>query len=246
MSENYGIDAENAKPTLHERIDNFFYHYKWHAIVALFLVFTIVICSFQMCSKQSYDVYVMYAGGYSVKKTASEDDVSEYQKINSVLMQQIEDFDGDGGRNVNFLTLFIPSDEEIREIENSDSGQKVNYSVVLDNSEIFEQNMAFSEYAVCLLSEHLFLEWCDKDDMQFFAEISKYTDDKIDTYEYVNEYGIRLGSTPLYHTAGMKILPEDTVICIRVMNGLSSRFNEEENRENYRRSEIMLKEMLSK
>ena len=245
MSENYNAGGSGEKYTFRQKLENFFYHYKWHTIVAVFLVITIVICSVQMCSKPSYDVYVMYAGGHDVKKTASDGDVSEYQKVISTIMQKTEDFDKDGNRNVGFLTLFLPSAEQIAEVERGDSDLEISYSAVSENTEIFEQNMSFGEYSICLLSEELFLEWCEKDGIQLFAEIEEYTDEDYDGYEYLNKYGIRLSSTPIYETAGMQILPEDTVVCIRLLNNLSSKFNSEKNREYYSRSEEVLRRLLA-
>ena len=45
-----------------KKLDNFFYHYKWHTVAALFLAIVIIVCSLQTCSKESYDVEIMYAG----------------------------------------------------------------------------------------------------------------------------------------------------------------------------------------
>ena len=225
------------------KIENFFYHYKWHTIVALFLVFAIVVCSLQMCSKTEYDVHIMYAGGKDVKKTAADGDISEYQKLNSAILQYTTDFNGDGSKSSNLLTLFIPSSAELDEIAGN-STLEVNTALVMDNMNILEQNVLYSEYVVCLLSEDLFLEYCDKD-LQLFAPIAPYTNGNAEDYGFVNEYGIKIGSTELYGKAGMKLLPEDTVICIRVYSDVYSKFNKAENEENYRRSQELLKSMLA-
>ena len=45
-----------------KKLDNFFYHYKWHSIVALFLVVVLTVTLVQACSKETFDVEVMYAG----------------------------------------------------------------------------------------------------------------------------------------------------------------------------------------
>lgn len=243
MKEKYENAEMKVKSPFGEKIENFFYHYKWHTIVALFLVFTIVICSLQMCAKTSYDVHIMYAGGEEIGKTAAGGDISEYQKINSALMKVTPDFDKNGERNVNFLSLFIPSAEEIEQIQNTE-GYELNISMVLENQNIFEQNILYSEYSICFLSEALFLEWSENKGLTLFADIEEFTNGNKEDYEFVNNCGIKLSSTSLYESAGMKILPEDTVVCIRVFSEVSSRFNKTENRENYRRSVEVLKEML--
>ena len=60
------------KSKLTERIENFFYHYKWHTLIALFLIFTITVCTLQTCQKSSYDAYIMYAGGTNISSTPKE------------------------------------------------------------------------------------------------------------------------------------------------------------------------------
>ena len=100
------------KPSLAERLENFWYHYKWHSLVALFLVFTILICSFQMCERDSYDIYITYAGGQEISRTASGGDVSEYAAFLSAFASLGCDYDGDGESSVAFSSLFIPSEED--------------------------------------------------------------------------------------------------------------------------------------
>ena len=98
-------------------LENFLYHYKWHTIVALFLIVTITICSVQMCSKDSYDVYVMYAGSRDIKSMKNEGDVSEFSKVYKSLTEVTEDFDGNGENMPSLEALYMLSSEEIKKIE---------------------------------------------------------------------------------------------------------------------------------
>ena len=90
-----------AQPTTTEaKIGNFFYHYKWHTIIGLFLVFVFVICSLQFCSRESYDVHVMYAGPKGL--------VSAQTHAAAVSLEGIaRDYNGDGEVKVSFNTLYI-------------------------------------------------------------------------------------------------------------------------------------------
>ena len=72
------------KPTLSSRIENFFYHYKWHTIVAAFVTVILIIVGVQMCSKDDYDSYILYAGGHSISRQG-DSDVAEYVKITSAI-----------------------------------------------------------------------------------------------------------------------------------------------------------------
>ena len=91
--------ADNAvreKQSFKEWIENYFYHYKWHTVIALVVIFAIVICSLQMCEKTSYDLHVMYAGSEDIRMSAKEGDISEYQKLLSGIKPYVSDANGDG------------------------------------------------------------------------------------------------------------------------------------------------------
>ena len=110
-----GRDEERVveyTPSFGERVENFWYHYKWHSLVALFLVFTILVCSLQMCEKNNYDIYITYAGGKEISRTVEGGDVSEYASFVSTLASLGCDYDGDGVSSVSFSSLFILSDDE--------------------------------------------------------------------------------------------------------------------------------------
>ena len=98
-------------------IENFFYHYKWHTAVVAFILIIAIVCSVQMCQREEYDIYVLYAGGHSVSKTAEGGDISEYVSIMSEIKGVSADFDGDGKVNVSLDTLYMLSEEEIDMIE---------------------------------------------------------------------------------------------------------------------------------
>ena len=62
------------KMNLKQRVENYWYHYKWHTLIALFIVITLSVCILQLCQKNSYDVYVLYAGGGELERTSDDGD----------------------------------------------------------------------------------------------------------------------------------------------------------------------------
>ena len=106
-----GGGAPLGKPSAKERIENFWYHYKWHSIVAVFVIIAILVCSLQMCSKDSYDVYILYAGDHEIKRTAEGGSVPEYQRMLTALERVTPDHDGDGKITVGFNSLLALSAE---------------------------------------------------------------------------------------------------------------------------------------
>ncbi len=225
-------------------LENYFYHYKWHTVIALVLILAVVLCSVQMCAKTSYDTYIMYAGGTDIRMTAKDGDISDFQKLTSAFKQYSSDFDGDGEHNVSFLNLYMPSEDEIRDVEeNTDS--EVNLTLVSQNNETLWQHMYYGAYQICFLSEHLYTKWTEEVESTPLAEISPYLPEGSTLEVAKGGFGVYLASSPLYEKAGFNLLGSDTVICIRRMSLMSEAFGREDNLENFKRSEEVLRLMLS-
>jgi hypothetical protein len=243
MAENQNNSEQIMKPRgFREWIENFWYHYKWHSLIALFLVFTVTICSMQMCSKESYDVYVMYAGQNAISRSSTDGDISPYLTVVKSLRTKCDDYNGDGEVKVEFLNLYVPTNEQISEYEKL-TGTDVDYALVNDNLSTMNDTMMYSEYYICFMSESRFLDYDSRNDGGTFVPIEKYTNQN-KTYEYASPRGIYLCSTDFYSLPGICDLPEDTVVCIRTLSAVASHFNKSTNEENYRRSELVLKEIL--
>ena len=226
------------------KLENFWYHYKWHSLVALFLVFVITISSVQMCSKTNYDIYILYAGNHEIKHTTSKGS-NPYLDMVASLKKVGEDFDEDGNVNVNLLNLYVLSEEEMQEaLEGTESGAEINQSLVMEDTETLATTLLYGEHYICLLSERIFLENEAKYDGLLFAPIAEYTVAG-EEYEYASERGIYLRSLDLYELPELSNLPDDTVVCIRQLSEVSSFFGKRDNEEYFRRAEIVLKNILS-
>lgn len=224
-------------------LENFFYHYKWHTLIALVLVLAVVLCSVQLCTKTSYDTYIMYAGGTDIRMSAEEGDVSDWQKIVSAVKQYSSDFNNDGEHNISFLNLYMPSEEEIREIEATE-GKEVNLTLVSQNNETLWQRMYYGAYQICFLSEHLYEKWTEDEENTPLTKIAPYLPEGSTLEVAEGGYGVYLSSSPLYEKAGFNIFAKDTVICIRRMSLMSEAFGKEDNLKNFERSEEVLRKML--
>ena len=222
-----------------ERLENFWYHYKWHSIVAAFLIIAITVCTVQFCQRPDYDIYVMYAGGTELKMNSENGDMPEYQKALSSLTRYADDYDGNGETRVTLLNLFVPSEAEIEEIQST--GLDVNYSLIYNDSQTLNDNLVYGKYYLCFLSEYIFLKNSTSEAIPF-EKISAYTADGVE-YDYVGEYGIRLSSLAIYSRDGIKNLPPNTVVCIRRLGPVSTRFDADL-KTAHERAEIMLRELL--
>ena len=236
-------------------LENFIYHYKWHSIIAFVLMIAVVVCSVQMCQKESYDVYVMYAGSHEVKKVNEGGNLSEYVTMMNSLRSVCKDHDGDGNISVSLDTLYMLSDEEITKIEkelaeqNKQNGTdySLSYEQLTRNNTTFRDRMTYSEYYLCILSEDIFNTYKSVDGFMRFMPLEKYVEDGV-TVEYVEGSegtAVYLKSTGFSSLPAFSALPENTVIALRVRSEISAHFTSEENKELYRRSEDMLRAILN-
>lgn len=249
-------DTGSPKSPFRLWIENFFYHYKWHSVIALVLLVAVVVCSVQMCAKESYDVYVMYAGGYEVKKVSGSDgNMSEYATLMNSIRSVTEDFDGDGKVSVSLDALYMLSEEEIREIEKELAEQNekegtdysLSYSQLSQNNNVFRDRMLYSEYYLCLLSEGIYNTYKSVDGFMRFMPLEKYLEEgaAVEYVEGSEGTAVYLKSTGFAKLPALRDLPEDTVIALRVRSEVSAHFGDEENKEIYRRSEELLRRMLN-
>ena len=224
--------------SLGERIENFWYHYKWHTVVALFLIIAIIICTFQMCSKESFDSYVLYAGGYGISRVVG-DDVAEYTLFLSSLNGVTPDRDGDGYTNTSFLDLYIPSSDEIKE-----SGNDL-YALMSDNMTRLQYELiSGGDYYLCFLSPENYDEYKVWDGVTLFMPLAPYVPEGTDA-EYYDESAIYLKSTAFASSPGFKNLPDDTLIVLRVPSAVASFFDRGDNERKFEDAEELLKNILS-
>ena len=225
-----------------KKLENFFYHYKWHTIIAAFFVFILALCVFQTCKKTSYDAYIMYAGGKNLRTMEEGETESTFVILYKTMGFYVGDYDEDGEKNVSFSDIFLPSADEIKKLEEEGNAP---YTLLGDNDELFRNNMLSGNYYVCLLSEYLFNEWT-KNDNNPFVSITDYLPEgaKIanvegeDGYRLASDCGVYLSSTPLKDEPGFKYLPDDTIICLRKFSKASTPGRKGENI--YKNSEKLL------
>ena len=222
MNENYinqqdeNLDTGSTtvrKSSIFKKIENFWYHYKWHSVISLFLIFTVTICTLQMCKKVDYDMHVLYASDKAINRTSSGD-VSDFSKINGYLTRAATDTNGDGEVKLAFKDLYVLNEKQLADEELSES----DYQRAYNDSTALGNMMLSSEYYVCLFSKDVYEDYRDSknqplmnlNDKSIFADASDipYCDD--------SKCGILLSDTSFSDEFPIaEILPEDTVLCLR-------------------------------
>lgn len=205
MDDKREIKVENEA---YKKFDNFWYYHKWHVIVGIVLIFAIVVCTVQACSREKEDIKIIYAGP-SFIDTEAYNELSN--TFNSVLP---EDFDGDGKKNVGLVRYQIYSQEEIEEQEQivlPDGTQNV-----VDKAQNSSNMSSYSSYlmtgdvSVCFLSEYLFENLKKNDRLMPLSEIFEEVPESA-----CDEYGIRLSAIDFYkYNSSVRAMDGDTVICL--------------------------------
>ena len=223
------------------RLENFWYHYKWHTIVAIFVLIVVTVCTVQCATNTKYDVQVLYAGDHVFGRTSSDGSYPEHVKMSTTLADFADDYDGNGETNVTFLDLCVINDEEYENMENAPTLTRVQ-----EDTTTLGQNMSSGQYYICFLSERLFKQYSEGEKNQGrFAKIEDYVAEDRE-YDYVSEYGIRLSSLDIKGLPGFSgIDAENTVVCIRNIDALSLMVNKKESEQNFANAEDMLRALLS-
>ena len=91
-------------------LDNYWYHYKWPTIITSFILIVAIVCTVQACTKEEYDITVVYAG----RQYLSAEDTDSVRKA---IMAVIPESMNEGRKkniNVGMISYNILSKEQMR------------------------------------------------------------------------------------------------------------------------------------
>ena len=201
-------------------LDNFWYHYKWGFIGVVVAAVILFVCIAQSCSKREEDILIVYAGPAYMSQT----ELASVVEVMSNAMPR--DFDNNGDKFATMDTFQIYSEEQIKKITSeTDSEGKAGYVDRNRNSNNFDQYNKYvltGDSSVYLLDPSLYETLKNNNRLCKLSDVLAGIPNGA-----IDEYGVRLGDTALYAEYGvMKVLPEDTVVCIArpfVAGGKSSK-----------------------
>lgn len=243
-----------SKSKVGKWFENYFYYYKWHTLIAIGLIFAITFCTVQICRRETYDSYILYAGSYDIRgsKKESDADLSEYTRVYKSLLEAVRDFDENGKKTASFESLYMLSNDEILALEkeladkkaNGEEAQEINLTLISENNKTFKERMVYGEYYVCILSSSLYDAYKSIDGVAMFVPLTEYVEDG-NSVEYLDDCAIYLKSLDFASLPGMENMPEDTVVTLRTKSAVSSRFNKKKNNEYYERSIEVIKNIIN-
>ena len=192
-------------------LENFWYHYKIPAIiVAAAIVFGVVV-GVQIATKESYDLYVLYAGSANVNDTLATG-VAPVKQMESAFAK----VSGDESLKTTVQSFVWVNDVLAAEYKKNDVAVNVSqnnktYQTVMDA-------IASGKCAIMMLDENIYKDVRDRGALEKLSDVLGY-----EVGGALDEYGVYLADTPFGRDFdGFRDLPEGTVLCVRnLQNGFS-------------------------
>lgn len=214
-------------------LDNYWYHYKWHTLFALFGIAVVLVCVFQMRERVEYDFSTLYAGKYIV----SRDEQEKMQKSLSALATSGEF----PNPKVNMTAYYLMTSQQLADLRAENEGHLINTNLLTQNSETFRNEILSGSIILYFMDEALFLETGPEE--AGFVALREYVPDLANEV-LCGEYGVYLRDTALAAMPGFSSLPDDTVVAVRGPISLSNVFRQEEAKENHRRYEALFRRLM--
>ncbi len=205
-----GIAIEKSKFALW--LENYWYHYKWPTIVAIFFILVFTICIAQSCSKEPNDMTIVYVGKQSL---SSAQKTSITTLINSNIANSAENKDK---KNASFLAYYVLSQEEIERLrsETDKDGKPKNFvnSEFIDKEyDTFLSQLQSGSLSILLLDDWIYQGFFSDGETQNFLPLSEVFGET--PAGAIDNYAVRLGDTEMYkNNPELQALPEDTVVCL--------------------------------
>lgn len=191
-------------------LDNYWYHYKWVTLIVAFFLVCGVVFTLQMCHKQSYDLYVVYAGPTYLDKEGHASILSSFRQM------MTEDFNDDGEKNINYKQIiYVPPEIADEYTENSlEFNEQINNEALRQ----YSATMQTGEYIICLIDESLYQQ--TRDNGLYLPLSDIFGSIPENAYD---EYGFRLKDLPFGNSmSGVNSLSADTILCVRRPNVITS------------------------
>ena len=208
-------------------VKHMWFHHKFAIIVAIFLLVVCAVCLHQCSTRNSYDVDILYAGPWF-----SCDDGATVSGIYETFGGMIDDYDGDGQKNVSYNPLFLLSQEQLealqKENESKPDEEKIYVSSKLlkDNRELLDADVMTGEMTLCLLDPTVY--WYFREN-NLVDELSHYVSDElIPAGTNLEGYGVMLKDTDFgQYFSVLRNMPADTILCVRRAGVMNQAWNGE-------------------
>ena len=195
--------------------ENFWYHYKWQTVVALFFVVILIIGVVQFAEKESPDIGILYCGPNYITP-------NQYEKIKDAFEAIMDDTNGDGRKIIRLNGIVYLTDSQIaaqkEKYEQAGKSFVFDYPKNSDAAKQFSLEVFSDNSIICILASDQY-EMVKRE-----GGFVKLTDIFGETPAgAIDEYGVRLSDTKFAKFyAALDVFADDVVIALRtpsLMNG---------------------------
>jgi hypothetical protein len=224
---------------IYKWLDNYWYHYKWQTILALFFTIFVSVAIGQMLTKVDDDVVILYAGPY-------QPNANETREISNALQSVMSaDFNGDGVKSAQILSILLMTEDQIQTAkeEAAASGNVVVYNIasITENRTRFSTQIFAGETVICLLDPNWYTDVYKNGGFIKLSEVLGYTPENA-----IDEYSIYLRNTALaQYFSALHVFPEDTILCVRRMSTITAFKSEKKESVRYKNQLQMFCDMMS-
>lgn len=203
-------------------LENFWYHHKWKTIVIAFFAIVLGIGIFQMTTKESYDVNVLYTG----PAVLSQDQKNELASAFADVVP--EDLNEDGAKTVLINGITVLSNEQVAEKEEEAKAESdslyYDYNAREDAISQVSTLIATGNTVICLMDDYMYQKYKAENAFRPLSEVLDVVPE-----EAIDEYSIYLADTPFGSYYGAcKALPADTILCLRKSSVMNSGLSQKE------------------
>lgn len=228
--ERYVDPDEIKRPTTFLKwIENFWYHYKWHTIVGLFVAILATTMIVQLVQREKYDIRIVYAGDFIIEEGDGENAVllSDFPEAMDNISKAFEgfikdDLNGDGKKNAITHGEYLLSPEREAELRKQAQDKSIetnqqwqfNYSSSdrTESSENVGVLISTGEAIICIMDSYSYQTFGADGAFARLEDVLGYLPDSA-----IDECAVRLKDTAFgkHFEKTFECLPEDTVLCIR-------------------------------
>ncbi len=206
--------------------NNYWYYYKWGVIIVGAFAIILAICLFQCATQEKYDVKIMYTGPHIFE-------VNEKEALSNAFEQIMDDYNGDGKTVADIMDITAFTDDQIRDAigENPEEEMLIKYApYTVDRVRQNFTSAISGDGYVCFIDKYWYDILKSNKALVPLAEVLGYTPDNC-----IDEYSVYLSDLEFYKffTDSVGKLPEDTIVCFRVMPTTSSIIGRKEAKKMY-------------
>lgn len=193
-------------------LDNFWYHYKWTCIVAVFFVSVAIVCLVQLLSRPKYDTSMVFATHYRM----NNEERADFEDLLNRICP--EDFNDDGEKKVNLVVYQVYSEDEYQ-AEAESYAQVESDRFVLNgkynNDEIqnFNQYAMTGETSVYIVSPYLYQNLLEGKRLKPLSEV--YSNGQLPAGARADGCGIDFAKTDFYmYNPAAQSIPDTAILCV--------------------------------